>query len=174
MERLGDWMQTYSGRMYWPLDPHADEVYIEDIAHALSNMCRYAGHCLNFYSVAEHSVHMSRYAAPADKKWALLHDASEAYITDIIRPLKPHLHNYYQLEALNMNAICERFDMDSVMPENVKWIDNQILLDERDQNCSVPPADWNIPGLGLGITLEFWTPKEAERRFLEAFYKLGA
>lgn len=174
MERLGDWMQTYSGRMYWPLDPHADEVYIEDIAHALSNMCRYAGHCLNFYSVAEHSVHMFEQAAPEDKKWALLHDASEAYITDIIRPLKPHLQNYYALEALNMAAICERFGMDYQMPDAVKYLDNQILLDERDQNCSVPPRDWNIPGVGLGVKLQYWTPKEAEQKFLEAFSKLGA
>ena len=55
-QRTGNWMQTYSGVQFWPLDPHHSEINIVDIAHALSNMCRYAGHCREFYSVAEHSI----------------------------------------------------------------------------------------------------------------------
>src|SRR5665213_153577 len=88
MDRIGNWMQTYTGKQYWPCDPRPEEVFIIDIAHALSQMCRYSGHCIHFYSVAEHSVLLSRYASTLEtKKWSLLHDASEAYITDIIRPV---------------------------------------------------------------------------------------
>ena len=62
--RKGDWMQTYTGRQFWPIDPRANEVHIEDIAHALSMMCRYNGHCRTFYSVAEHSVLVSQHVPP--------------------------------------------------------------------------------------------------------------
>ena len=55
-ERGGDWMQTYSGFQFWPLDPRPEEIHVIDIAHSLANQCRYAGHCREFYSVAQHSV----------------------------------------------------------------------------------------------------------------------
>ena len=67
--RCGDWIQTFTGRQFWPLDPHVDEIYIEDIAHSLSMQCRFTGHSLRFYSVAEHSVLVS-YAVPAaTQRW---------------------------------------------------------------------------------------------------------
>lgn len=59
MNKKGDWMQTYGGMKFWPLDPDPDRIIIEDIAHALSNICRYGGHARKFYSVAEHSIHVS-------------------------------------------------------------------------------------------------------------------
>lgn len=172
MNRKGDWMQTYSGIQYWPLDPDPKEVNIEDIAHALSLSCRYNGHCLRFYSVAEHSVHLSQYVTEDAALWALLHDASEAYITDIIRPIKPHLTNYYTLEDLNMKAICERFGLPELMPSEVKDADNRILLDELNQNMTKPPAPWNIPGTPLGVDLNFWSPETAELMFLNRFHEL--
>jgi hypothetical protein len=96
--RTGDFMQTYTGRQYWPMDPRPHEVYIEDIAHSLSLQCRYAGHCIKFYSVAEHSVliarHLAATRAPEVAFAGLLHDAPEAYCVDIPRPLKPYLTNY--------------------------------------------------------------------------------
>ena len=73
--RKGNWMQTFTGRQFWPADPRADEIDIRDIAHALSMQCRYAGHCTQFYSVAEHCVLLAN-AIPEQKLWALLHDAS--------------------------------------------------------------------------------------------------
>src|SRR5690606_29748913 len=97
--RKGDWMQTFTGRRFWPLDPRPDEICIEDIAHALSMQCRYAGHCLSFYSVAEHSVLLSQHVAEPFRRWALLHDASEAYLVDVPRPIKGDLSNYRAVEA---------------------------------------------------------------------------
>jgi hypothetical protein len=76
--RRGDWMQTFTGRRFWPLDPRGEDVLIEDIAHALSLLTRYGGHCTRFYSVAEHSVLLARAATPENALWLLLHDASEA------------------------------------------------------------------------------------------------
>ena len=72
--RRGEWIQTFSGGRFWPLDPRPEDVYIGDIAHALSMKCRYAGHTTFFYSVAEHSVHVCRHAPAEHKLWALLHD----------------------------------------------------------------------------------------------------
>src|SRR5690606_5290032 len=81
--RLGDWMQTFTGRAVYPLDLRPDDIDIQDIAHALSMQCRYAGHTRQFYSVAEHSVHVARWCrqyGPAAALEGLLHDATEAYL----------------------------------------------------------------------------------------------
>lgn len=90
-DRKGDWIQTYSGRRFWPLDPRPGEVDILDISHALANTCRFTGHCKQFYSVAQHSVLASRIVNPEAALAALLHDAAEAYMGDIARPWKRFL-----------------------------------------------------------------------------------
>ena len=84
----GPWIQTFTGKRFHLFDPSPDEVCIEDIAHALSNICRFGGHCLTHLSVAEHSVTVSRHVRPSLALPALLHDAPEAYIGDIVTPLK--------------------------------------------------------------------------------------
>jgi uncharacterized protein len=87
-------MQTYTGLAFWPLDPRPDEIRLVDIAHALSKLCRYGGQCLSFYSVAEHSLLVASKAPDHLKLVALMHDASEAYLLDIPRPIKRHLAGY--------------------------------------------------------------------------------
>lgn len=74
-ERIGDWIQTFTGRQFWPLDPQPDHIDIADIAHALAHDCRFGGHCRRFYSVAEHSVLLSRAVAPEFRLAALMHDS---------------------------------------------------------------------------------------------------
>lgn len=177
LERLGDWIQTASGRQFWPLDPRPEDIDIEDVAHALAHQCRFSGHCLRFYSVAEHSVLLSRHVAPEHRLWALLHDASEAYLTDVTRPIKPFLVGYLEAEAKCMAAVCERFGLPADMPIEVKMADAAILLDERQQNMARCVVEW---GLGqareatpLGVTLEYWQPEEAREAFLSAFDELG-
>lgn len=171
--RGGDWMQTYSGRQFWPMDPRAEEIDIRDIAHALSNQCRYAGHCISFYSVAEHCVHMARYVSAPNKLWALLHDASEAYLVDIPRPVKPYLSGYMGAEKYLMAAVAERFGLTQIMPAEVKETDNRILLDERRQNMVPTDDSWGFDHLEpLGIKLQFWEPTRARREFLDTFKTL--
>jgi hypothetical protein len=124
----GDWMQTYTGRRYYPLDPRAAEIEAADIAHALSLLCRYGGHVDRFYSVAEHCVLMSEAVAPENALAALLHDATEAYVCDVPRPLKRQLRNYADLEAAVWLAICDRYQLFPVLPDEVKAADNRILI----------------------------------------------
>lgn len=170
--RRGNWMQTATGRQFWPLDPRPEEIHIEDIAHALSMQCRYGGHALRFYSVGEHSVLLSRAVSRENALLALLHDAPEAYVQDVIRPIKPHLTGYHEIEARIMRAICDRFGLPYEMPAEVKDADNRILLDEQAQNMAPPPVPWGIEGPPLGVTLGFWPPDMARVIFLNTFREL--
>lgn len=168
--RHGDFMQTYTGGKFWPLDPRPDEVNIYDVAHSLSLQCRYAGHCERFYSVAEHSVLMARWVSPANRLWALLHDASEAYLVDVPRPLKRHLPSYKEAEAKVMAAICERFGLPHAMPAEVHEADNRIIADEL---VNMRPMAWHAKHDDpLGVRLEFWSPKEARGHFMLEFERL--
>lgn len=173
MKARGDWIQTASGRQFWPMDPRPDEVFIEDIAHALSNLCRFGGHCQRFYSVAEHCVLLSQVALQEFKLWALLHDASEAYLVDVPRPIKPYLYGYDAAEAKIMRAVEERFNLHLGLPDHVKHLDRAILTDERKQNMATAPVAWSTDGEPLGVTLRCWPPNKARRMFLSAFYELS-
>lgn len=167
-------MQTSLGKQFWPLDPHPGEVHIEDIAGALSKLCRYGGQCLRFYSVAEHCVHVANAAPHELKLVALLHDASEAYLSDIIRPIKPFLSNYLEIEANLERAIAQRFCLPHPWPAEVKRIDTAILADERDQVMAPPPVPWSqTTEAPLDVRLQFWTPVQAQTEFLAAFYRYG-
>ncbi|MBB4574442.1 phosphohydrolase [Rhizobium lentis] len=172
--RRGDWMQTVSGRQFWPLDPRPEDIFIEDIAHALSMMCRFGGHCQRFYSVAEHSVLVSENVPPEDALWALLHDASEAYIADIVRPAKRFIDGYKQMEANIMAAVCGAFDLPYVEPPSVKRADNAILADEAAQIMGTKPKDWILPEPPLGVRIIGLSPSDAKRVFLTRYLALTA
>jgi hypothetical protein len=174
--RLGDFMQTYTGRQFWPLDPREDEVCIEDIAHSLAMQCRYAGHCIQFYSVAEHSVHIAwwlhRHADATTALMGLLHDASEAYLIDVPRPVKPFLDGYKSLERWVQNAVMRSFQLPEQMPAAAKEADDRIIADEL---VNLKPMDWHrFHDDPLGVKLAYWSPAEAEERFLSAFHALMA
>ncbi|WP_312414145.1 hypothetical protein [Shinella sp.] len=171
-ERQGDFMQTATGRKFWPLSPRADEVFIEDIAHSLALQCRYAGHCLRFYSVAEHSVLIARHLrdqyGEQTALWALLHDASEAYLVDVPRPVKPYLTGYKDAEANVMAAVCDRFGLSREMPAAVHEADNRIIADEL---VNLVPMDWHAryAGKELGVHLRYWSPEQAREEFMATF-----
>lgn len=171
--RVGDWMQTATGKAFWPLDPRSEEIHIEDIAAALSKLCRYGGHCKRFYSVAEHCVLMACVAPDGFRLSALLHDASEAYLSDVIRPIKRHLSQYTVIEAALESAIATRYGIPYPMPAEVKRLDNAIITDEREQNMVTPPVPWQQNDPPLGVTLQFWSPEKAEFEFLAAFRRYG-
>jgi hypothetical protein len=174
--RRGDWMQTYSGRTFWPLDPKASEVYPVDIAHALSQLCRFGGHTSRFYSVAEHCVLMSQAVAPEHALWALLHDATEAYVCDVPRPIKPSLTNYSEIERRVMDSICIRFNLPFTEPAEVKDADHRILLTERAALLTQPPLTWgdDLESLEpLPVIVQALSPRAAERAYLDRFAELG-
>lgn len=170
----GDWMQTFTGRAFYPMDPHPDDVDPRDIAHALSMICRYGGHVQAYYSVAEHCVLMSHAVAPENALWALLHDATEAYVGDMVRPLKHAMPAYRQAEDRLMGVICGRFDIERTCPAEVKAADNRILRDERDALMADPPLPWtsveDVPA--LGVRIHGWSPAEAECRYLARLAEL--
>ena len=182
-QRIGDWMQTYSGIQYWPCDPRVDEVCIEDIAHALSNICRYAGHCKSFYSVAEHSVYVSLIVPPEHALTALLHDATEAYVVDVPRPLKRFLTNYKEIEQRNWMAIADKFNIPHDMPQCIKDADNAVLLAEKEYVMGPQPHPWaHMPlpeGLQdaadsamLGHLSMACLPDAAKARFMERYNEI--
>jgi hypothetical protein len=165
-------MQTLTGKIFYPLKPTPESICISDIAGALSKMCRFGGHCAKFYSVAEHCVHVATQAPEHLKLTALMHDASEAYLVDIPRPIKPQLANYREIENTLMHAIAARFKFEWPLPDEVKSIDMAILSDERDQNMEfmdVHPRLWGNVLPPLGIKLQFWDPAEACTQFIFAF-----
>lgn len=167
--RTGDWMQTASGREFWPLDPRPEEVYIGDIAHALSNLCRYAGHTRAFYSVAQHSVLVARNLPDELRLWGLLHDAPEAYVVDIPRPLKPFLTGYATIEARVMGCIQKRFGLSDPMPKEVKRVDAAILGDEAVALMMPPPRPWRLAEPRPGIAIHPWPQERAYREFMAEF-----
>lgn len=109
--RRGDWICTYTGVKFYPLAPSPKEVNIRDIAHALANICRFNGHCVRFYSVAQHSVLVSRIVPAKFAFEALLHDAAEAYVSDCPTPIKRELQLLTIMEHLVMGAIASRFGL---------------------------------------------------------------
>jgi len=131
-KRIGDWIQTFSGIQFYPLDPQTQDISIQDIAHSLSLTCRFNGHCSKFYSVAEHCVLGVMLAKKMnfsleEQKWILLHDASEGYISDVPRPIKGQLIGYKDIEKKIENIIAQKFNLPLEMSSNVKKIDNILL-----------------------------------------------
>lgn len=170
---------TYTGRYFNFLNPQNNEYDIRDIAHALSNVCRFAGHVREFYSVAQHSVMVARicvqyagqnYIGDVNDRGraGLLHDASEAYLGDVTRPLKKLLPDYKQIEQSIERALFAKFGIPYPLPEIVKHADLVMLATEQ-RDLMAPHADeW--PALA-GITplpeiINPWSPEKAEREFL--------
>lgn len=151
---------THSGLSYSHTDPQPKDVYIEDIAHALSHLCRFAGHTRRFYSVAEHSVHVSELCPHPFKLEGLLHDASEAYCVDIPTPLKyaPGMEVYRTYERGTDLVIRTRYQLLFSEPAEVKQADQKMLEVEQ-------AVLFNTDYVG-------WSPAEAKEKFLERFHSL--
>jgi len=176
-DRIGDWIQTFKGIKFYPFDPRPEEVDIEDIAHALSMLCRFTGHTKTFYSVAQHSIGVSFHCGD-DALWGLMHDASEAYLADIARPVKKHagFHFYRQVEDSVMNAVCSKFGLNPVQPKSVTEADELLLVSEaRDFMSPLVPGWQYIPENGykeLPYRITSVSPEYAEKRFLTRFEEL--
>jgi hypothetical protein len=168
------WIQTYSGGRFYPHAPRASDVRIDDIAHALSNMCRFTGHCSHFYSVAQHSVLVAGAVAKPYRLQALLHDASEAYLVDIPRPLKrlPQFAGYLAMEAATQAAIYEAFGIepDEASNQAVDFADKVLLATEaRDLMPRREAHLWSWLPEPEPWQIEPLSPKHARAAFLSAY-----
>ena len=168
-------MQLRSGEMFSPLEAKPEDIEITDIAHALGMVCRYAGHCIIRYSVAEHSVLLSHTVDPENALWALLHDATEAYLGDIVRPLKNVLSSYMEAEERLAGVIASKFGLEGIMPAQVVEHDTRIVVDERAQIMAPSRLPWPmLEGYApLGVTIQGWDPARASRMFLARFNQLN-
>jgi hypothetical protein len=182
-ERKGDWFQTYTGKAFWPMDPRPEDICIADIAHGLSLQCRYNGHTKDFYSVAQHSVLVSRHCESMTKNridcvaislWGLLHDAAESYLGDMVRPLKRSMPAYRDAEYGVMVAVCKCFGLGGVEPPEIKTADTVLLATERRDLMGPAPLPWdsieNIEPLPESIV--GWPFALAEVLFLCRFEEL--
>lgn len=129
----GDTILTLSGHYLNVFDPDPDHICIEDIAHGLSHVPRFAGQTYKFYSVAQHSINVSQRVDLAVKMEGLLHDASEAYLMDIPKPIKKHLPDYIALEDKLMKAIADKFGFPHPTSPEVKEAD-KLELEFEHQN----------------------------------------
>lgn len=160
-----------SGRLFSPLDPDPRLINIEDIAHALSNICRFTGHTREFYSVAQHSVLVAQGMLPGLELWGLLHDAAEAYLCDVARPIK-HLRlmePYREVEKRLQLVIYERFGLSGPEPADVKRLDRQVAQAEIRDLIYKGRQEEPITEPYLLRTIGPLEPREACYRFMDAF-----
>lgn len=175
-----DFIETYTGKRFRPLDPVVADICIEDIAHALSNQCRFSGHTKMHYSVAEHSVRVTWLLQVQGhdirtQLWGLLHDASEAYLVDLPSPLKhsPEFLSYRIAEKELMFAVCERFDLPLEEPEVVRYADAVLLATEARDLMPFRPEHWGaLKVKPLPERINPWTQGQAEMTFLKEFARL--
>lgn len=172
---VGSTIMLQSGEWFDILDPRGSAFTIEDIAHGLANTCRYAGQCKEFYSVAEHSLHVSTTCTTAPFE-ALMHDAAEAFIGDVTRPLKQLLPEYKAIEHDIEQAVFERFGLPAKLPAEVKQADLRVLAAEQAQIMAPSTSDWaktsNV--YPATIRVEFMNPRAARKAFLKRYAELAA
>jgi hypothetical protein len=179
--RAGDWFLTFSGVEFWPIDPRPEEVNLQDVAHGLSRICRFGGHCRDWYSVAQHSVMVSEIVPPELALHGLFHDAEEAYTGDLIRPLKIGLREvtgeWDKIADRVSAAIAARFGLRDLTDAEwgaIKSADNRALSTERRDLVRPARREWRVskshPPLARRIVPV--ERDEAERLFLARFAEL--
>lgn len=175
---MESYIETISGKKFYFLNPQPEDFDIYDIAHALAMNCRYTGHCDRFYSVAEHSWHMSRMAPGGYELAALLHDASEAYITDIASPIKQHLPDYQAMEDLLLSRLFAKYNLEYPMSPVIKQLDLTMLSTEAHYMLRSRGNTWDMwktikrPRVQQNFRPIGMEPKLAKQLFLDRFYEL--
>lgn len=166
------WIQTYTGKTFFYNNPQEKDISILDIAHSLSLQCRFNGHAKTFYSVAQHSVLASENVLPGAAMWGLLHDAAEAYISDIPRPLKhmPQLKVISGIEDNIMKVIASKFGLVWPMPTDIQRIDDELVFAEQKELLCAPSLEWKLSiKPKLNISIHPVTAVEAEAMFLRRY-----
>ena len=170
---IGPTILLHSGVYFDFLDPEGSDFGIEDIAHGLSMICRFAGQCDRFYSVAEHSVHVSNHVAPELAFAGLMHDAAEAFIGDVSKPLKDLLADYKVIEHRIETAVLGRYGLALPLHPDVKEIDTVMLVTEQRQLMKNRDTwDYTRGRTPIPMVIPCWSPEEAKARFLDRFAEL--
>jgi hypothetical protein len=168
-------IETYTGRAFWPLEPRVEDLSVIDIAHALSNQCRYSGHVRFFYSVAQHccllAAWMSEHGySSLDCLQMLMHDGTEAYLVDVPRPIKRSMPQFCEWERALNDVIRQWLGwQDTPTPAIIDELDGRIIVDERAALMDTARRnDWGNAGKlePIGVQIVPWTPEQAEKNFL--------
>jgi 5'-deoxynucleotidase YfbR-like HD superfamily hydrolase len=173
---IGDhWIQTYTGAIVHVDDPQPETIHLSDIAHALSLICRFNGHVSRFYPVASHSIHVAQLVPPEQALAALFHDASEAYICDIARPVKISgaFDAYRRIEAKIMEVIRAKFGLGDTETPEIKRADHIALATETKALVKDPqPGYWTEIAPDFTYEIKPTSPREAEMSFIRKYEEL--
>lgn len=180
MKTMKDWIQVRSGGKFFPLDPDPDAIDIQDIAHALSNICRYTGHVSEFYSVAEHSCYVSRQLPSEHALAGLLHDAAEAYMNDVASPVKHQdaMQPYRDAEKKLERMILTKYGLAPELPPEVKVVDLKMLSTEAHTLLAPLHPEWTMTVDGGALPepypfqVQALSPHQAKEWFLDRFNML--
>ena len=176
---MTNWLQTFTGARFYPSDPRPADIHIEDIAHALSYINRFGGHLPEPWTVAQHALVMAEFAPPRLRLATQMHDSPEAYLGDVVKPLKQMLPEYQRLEGTVYRAIfdrfeigepCERICLDPIVEE----LDLRMLVTEAqqfiphridawDEQIGVEPLDVDLK------SLRGESPQSVKAKFLRRF-----
>ena len=170
------YITTYTGNHFNPIEPDSSLIDIRDIAHALSMACRGNGHVTSFFSVAQHCVNCAREAEARNLSRrvilaCLLHDAAEAYLSDVPRPLKSFMPQYLETEDRLLELVYAKYIGEPLSEEEqkqVKEIDDDLLYYDMEELLR-EPQDGEPPKLGISLNYEFVPFEQVENSYLQLF-----
>jgi hypothetical protein len=177
-EERGPYIATAAGKPYWPFDPDPEDIRPYDLAVQLSRICRFNGALdpaiPGIYSVAQHLCIACDNAPTELKLEALLHDAHEAYVHDIVKPLKIGLDDYNKVERLNERVLRKRFGLPSKMSPEVKVLDGRLYATEVRDLMPRPheTLEFVCTEKPLPSKITPWVPQQARQAFLERLHSL--
>jgi 5'-deoxynucleotidase YfbR-like HD superfamily hydrolase len=168
------YVSTYSGNRFYPLEPRIDVVAIEDIAHGLAYQCRFNGQTRQFYSVAQHSLIVASLVPDELRLAALLHDAAEAYVGDMVKPLKVLLPAFADIEEQVSALIARAFGVDFSNYGPIKLADLVALATEKRDLMPHSVESWDYLAHidALPDVIVPMSPGQAKLAFLAEFNKL--
>lgn len=171
------WMETYTGKRVNPLELKPSDICIKDIAHALSLICRYNGHCGRMYSVADHSIRVARMLEGSGwELGALMHDSAEAYLGDVIRPLKHLFPEVVEAEHIALNTIFEKYGIDLNLraSQSIRDMDNILIATEARDLMKSGGKGWqNMPEPLPDVLVPYYDPPWVEKLFIKKFKEYG-